>query len=324
MRRALDELPGAARYGLVTCLLLIAVFGPITPAAQKSKGQSKDDKDNQTIKLSADLVIVDVTATDADGHYIRGLRADDFSITEDGSPQEVSGFAADEAPFAAAILIDTSGSMEFKFGMVRGAAASFLEHIGDDDQVCVYGFNDKIRQYQDFSNERNISDYVWDAKAEDSTRLYDCMETAADALSKRPERRRAELVITDGCDNTSGGTVDSVIKKALKQAVTIYTVDLIDDDFLRGSGSAAETLRRGRVDMVELARQTGGRYVHSPQGDSLEASFDGIVDELRNQYTITYYSTNPRRDGRWRSIAVSIKRPGVIARTRRGYYAAKS
>jgi Ca-activated chloride channel homolog len=322
MPKSAFEVRSVSRCGLVVCLLVGLVVGPSAQAVQKSKDQ-KDGKDQDTIKLSADLVIVDVTATDAEGRYIHGLRADDFSITEDGAPQEVASFSAEEAPFAASILIDISGSMEFKFGMVRGAAASFLEHIRDEDQVSVYGFNDKIRQYQDFSNSRDISDYIWDAKAEDSTRLFDCMETAADALAKRPERRRAELVITDGCDNTSGATKDSVVKKALKDAVTIYTVDLVDDDYLRGSGSAAEVLRRGRTDMIDMARQTGGRYVHSPQGDTLEDSFDGIVDELRNQYTLGYYSTNTRRDGRWRNIAITMTRPKITARSRRGYYAPK-
>lgn len=323
MLKSVFEVRSISRCGLAVCMLLAAILGPSARAVQKSKDQ-KDGKDQDTIKLSADLVIVDVTATDVEGHYVHGLRADDFSITEDGVPQEISNFSAEEAPFAASILIDISGSMEFKFGMVRGAAASFLEHIRDEDQVSVYGFNDKIRQYQDFSNSRDISDYIWDAKAEDSTRLFDCMETAADALAKRPERRRAELVITDGCDNTSGATKDSVVKKALKNAVTIYTVDLVDDDYLQGSGSAVEVLRRGRTDMIDMARQTGGRYVHSPQGDTLEDSFDGIVDELRNQYTLGYYSTNTRRDGRWRNIAITMTRPKITARARRGYYAPKS
>ncbi|HUK90088.1 MAG TPA: VWA domain-containing protein [Blastocatellia bacterium] len=322
MRRSFADIRSRSRYGLAACLILFSLFAPVAGGMQKSKGQ-KDDKNQDSFKLSADLVIVNVTVTDGDGRYIRGLRADDFSVAEDGAAQQITSFSADEAPFAASILIDTSGSMEFKFGMVRGAAASFLEHIGDDDQVSVYGFNDKIRQFQDFSNAKDISDYVWDAKAEDSTKLFDCMETASKALAKRPERRRAELVITDGCDNASGGTRDSVIKRALQDAVTIYTVDLIDDDFLRGSGTAAETLRRGRADMMELARQTGGRYVHSPQGDSLEASFDGIVDELRNQYTLGYYSTNARRDGRWRGISVTMNRRAITARARRGYYAPK-
>jgi Ca-activated chloride channel family protein len=315
----------AFRGGILTLVLLGCVFAPAVVALQTSKSSDKGVKGGQqgTLKLQSDLVVVSATVTDAAGHYVKGLRASDFSVLEDNTPQQIASISSEEAPFAAAILIDTSGSMEFKFGMVRGAAAAFLEHIGEDDQVAVYGFNDKVRQFQDFSNVRDLSDYVWDAKAEDDTRLFDCMETAIAALGKRPERRRAELVITDGCDNISGGTKDSVVKKALNEAVTLYTVDLVDDEYLIGSGIGAETLRRGRVDMQELARQTGGRYIHNPQGDTLEGDFDGVVEELRNQYTLTYYSTNARHDGHWRGIALSVPRPGMSVRARRGYYAPK-
>jgi Ca-activated chloride channel family protein len=76
--------------------------------------------------------------------------------------------------------------------------------------------------------------------------------------------------------------------------------------------------------MKMFAEQTGGRYVHSPQGDTLEAEFTSLVDELRNQYTVTYYSTNQKRDGRWRRLNIGVSRQGVTIRSRRGYWAPKS
>jgi Ca-activated chloride channel family protein len=207
---------------------------------------------------------------------------------------------------------------------VRGAAASFTEQIRDNDQVAVYGFNNKVRRFQDFVNTRDISEYIWDAKAEDMTRLYDCMDEAIDALAARAEKRRAILLITDGCDTTSRkASLDSVMKKALAAGVTIYTVDLMDDNTLMGSGSGAAALRRGRSDMKVFSSQTGGRYLHSPQGDKLEEAFVDIVDELRNQYTLTYYSTNTKRDGRYRKINVGVSRAGTSVRARRGYWASK-
>src|SRR5262249_29587808 len=154
----------------------------------------------------------------------------------------------------------------------------------------------KIRQFQDFSNLHDITDYIWDAKAELTTRLYDCMSDAIAALAKRDEKRRAILLISDGCDTSSKDSFGSVTKKALAAGVTIYTVDLTDDNLLMGSGNDALDLRRGRGEMKEFAAQSGGLYIHSSQGDNLEQSFANIVDELRNQYTLTYYPTNQKRD----------------------------
>ena len=310
---------------LVALLATASVPGKSAPLhlLQKSDDKKQAEKD-QAVRLHSDLVVVNATVTDQQGRFIHSLKAGDFVLREDNARQSIESIEAAEASFAAAILVDMSGSMEYKFGMVRGSAAAFIEHIGEDDQVAVYGFNDKIRQFQDFSNNHYITDYIWDAEAKDDTRLYDCIDTGIEALSKRPEKRRAILLISDGWDNTSHkASMDTVMKKALSAAVVIYSVDLIEDEFLLGGGSAGPMLRRGRAEMQEFARQTGGRYIHSPQGDKIEEAFTGIVDELRNQYTLTYYTTNEKRDGRWRTLSVSLARSGAAIRTRRGYYAPK-
>ena len=318
----------------VAIVMSLSLIGQAVSSQEKKVRPSERDKQTEPVNppqqdqdepvhLRADLVVVSVTVTDQSGQYAHGLSIKDFTLLEDETPQTVNSFSAEEAPFAAAILIDMSGSMEYKFGQVRGAAASFLDHIRENDQVAVYGFNNKVRQFQDFSNVRDISDYVWDAKAENLTKLYDCMDEAIDALAARAEKRRAALLISDGWDSNSNSTLDSVMKKSLSSGVTIYTIDLIDDDSMRGSSTQAIALQRGRSDMKVFADKTGGLYVHSPRSDKVEEAFANIVDELRNQYTLTYYSTNTKRDGRWRKLSVGVRKQGLTARARRGYWAAK-
>jgi VWFA-related protein len=298
---------------------------PVRDTQTQPESTPEPQRADEPLRLHSDLVVLNVTVTDTNGEYARGLTAADFRISEDEAVQEVNSFATEEAPFAAAILIDMSESMGYKFSLVRAAAASFIDHIRENDQVAVYGFNNHVRLLQEFSDSRDISDYVWDAKAEDSTRLYDCIDEAIEALVKRTEKRRAVVMISDGWDSSSRkATSGSVMKKALSVGVTIYALDLIEASALNGSGSEVMPLRRGRGEMKEFAGQTGGRYVNSPQGDRLDDEFNGIVDELRNQYTLTYYSTNRKRDGRWRKLNVNVSRQGVTARARRGYWAPKS
>lgn len=290
---------------------------------KQDKRQSQDT--DEPVKLHSDLVVVNLTVTDASGQYARGLSIKDFTVLEDNTPQSINSFLAEEASFAAAILIDMSGSMDYKFGLARGGAASFVDHIRDNDQVAVYGFNNKVKLVQDFSDLRDISEYVWDAKAENDTRLYDCADEAIAALEKRAEKRRAILLISDGWDTSSSkASFDSVIKKALAAGIVMYSIDLIDDNARVGNASWVLGLRRGQTEMKEFASQTGGRYVYSPQGDKLEEAFTNIVDELRNQYTLTYYPTNQKRDGRWRKLSVGLSRQGLMTRARKGYWALKS
>ena len=311
----------------IAILIALVVVTPVLSGniSQDKKPKQDPQREDEPVQLHSDLVVVNLIVTDEKGQYAHGLSAAEFKVKEDDAPQPIDSLLAEEASFAAAILIDTSGSMDYKFGLVRAAAASFIDHIRENDQVAVYGFNDKIRQFQDFSDLRDISEYVWDAKAENDTRLYDCADEAITALEKRTEKRKAVLVISDGWDTTSRkASFDSVMKKSLARGITIYSIDLVDDSVRMGSGSAVLGLRRGQSEMKEFASQTGGRYLHTPQGDKLEEAFKGIVDELRNQYTLTYYSTNKKRDGRWRKLNVAVTRPGLSTRTRKGYWAPKS
>jgi len=323
----------AKRFLSAACLAILFALSVSTPAfpdrtaqdKKNNKEQSKRQDDDQAVKLHSDLVVVNLIVTDAKGQYAHGLSAKDFTILEDEAPQSINSFLAEEASFAAAILIDMSGSMGYKFGLVRGAAASFVDHIRDNDQIAVFGFNNKVKLFQDFSDSRDISEYIWDAKADDNTRLYDCADEAIAALEKRPEKRQAIVLISDGWDTTSSkANFSSVMKKALANGIMIYAVDLIEDSERMGGGNETLGLRRGQSEMKEFALQTGGRYVHTPQGDKLEEAFTNIVDELRNQYTVTYYSTNPKRDGRWRKLNVGVTRPGLATRSRKGYWALKS
>ena len=322
----------ARRTLVVGCIAALLAIFLSTPAFPNRMSQDKKPKPDQSaqnpddaVRLHSDLVVVNLTVTDASGQYARGLGVKDFTVLEDNAPQTINSFLAEEASFAAAILIDMSGSMDYKFGLARGGAASFVDHIRENDQVAVFGFNNKVKLVQDFSDLRDISEYVWDAKAEDNTRLYDCADEAIAALEKRPEKRRAILLISDGWDTASSkATFDSVIKKALAAGIVMYSIDLIDDNSRIGNASWVVGLRRGQNEMKEFASQTGGRYVYSPQGDKLEEAFTNIVDELRNQYTLTYYPTNQKRDGRWRKLSVGLSRQGLTTRARKGYWALKS
>ena len=159
--------------GSIAVTLALLATPVLSWSQDKKPTQEPRQRDDQAVQLHSDLVVVNLIVTDAKGQYAHGLTAKDFTILENDASQPIDTFLAEEAAFAAAILIDTSGSMDYKFGLVRAAAASFVDHIRENDQVAVYGFNDKIRLFQDFSDLRDISEYVWDAKAENNTRLYD-------------------------------------------------------------------------------------------------------------------------------------------------------
>src|SRR5262249_39655940 len=164
--------------------------------------QKKPEPAEDVIKVETNLVVLNVTVTDAESHYFSGLKPEDFKVFEDAVPQKILSFTSDEMPFASSVLLDTSASMGGKLTFARAACASFVEGIRDGDVFSIYMFGGtKVKLLQDFTEVRDIPDKVWDMRADSLTPLYDAVVTASEALGKRQERRRAIMLVTDGGDS---------------------------------------------------------------------------------------------------------------------------
>src|SRR5262245_49748958 len=301
-----------------TLLLLLASSLVLTSSDAREQDPQEPAGQGETISLETNLVVVNVTVTDANDRYVSGLKPDDFKIFEDNTQQKISSFGLEETAFAATIMLDISGSMEHKITLTRASCTYFVDRIREGDTFSIYSFGgSKVTMYQDFTEIRDIPDKLWDLRAQGSTPLYDAIVTGSDALIKRPEKRRAILIVSDGADTNSRASVDQALRKAAAAQVAIYGVDMSDP--LVGASSrntGAEVLKM-------LANKTGGRFFRVPGGSQLRDSFVQTVEELRNQYTLTYDSSNERFDGRWRSIEVRVARPQLNIRARQGYYARK-
>ncbi len=293
---------------LLSCLLF-AVLTPARPVTQQ---------DDEVVRVNSDLVVLNVTVTDKRGAYVHGLKRTDFKILEDGQEQPLSGFGEEETPFAAALLLDISGSMEGRISLARSGAIRFLDGLRPDDNVAVYSFHTEVRQVQDFAFTHDLDPVVFAMEAKGMTVLNDAVMRAARDLAARTEKRRAIVILSDGADTHSAASTDKALNTALAAGATLYTVDLSDRNAPRAatmSGSAA---------LTHFATRSGGRYLPTPGGQELRAAFAAIVEELSNQYTISYRPTNRARDGRWRAVEIKLARPDALARTRRGYHAPKA
>lgn len=258
---------------------------------------------------------MNASVTDASGRAVRGLKQNQFRVFEDDVEQKIESFGAEDTPFAAVILIDTSGSMEKRVDLARAAAITFLDGLRSSDAAAIYHFDSKVSMVQDFSNSRDIRDVVFDLKVDGETVLNDALYKAAVLLAARPEKRRAIIVMSDGGDTASGHSTDKALKAALAVGATIYSVDMSDPNDL----SAAKRQNQGVL--RNCADKTGGRFVATPGGVAMREAFKQIVEELGVQYTVAYAPANPVRDGKWRSLRLQISKPNLTIRTRRGYHA---
>ncbi|MCS6805783.1 MAG: VWA domain-containing protein [Acidobacteriota bacterium] len=293
-----------ASVWLISVLLLLA--------------QPQNQSDQPDVRLTSDLVLLNLTVTGPDRRYVRGLRADDFIVLEDGVAQQITTFSSQETPLAAAILLDVSGSMQQMVRIARGAARNFASKLRADDVFALYVFADQATQLQDFGSSPELDERIWSLQAEGYTALYDCIYLAAKDLSQRPERRRAILLLSDGADTKSSHTLDTCLRMASDAAVTIYAVNLTPPAHAR----RADSIAAAGV-LQTLAEKTGGRYIDDPGGMRMYQAFEEILDELSHQYTLGYSPTPEKRDGKWHKIEVKATKPNISIRTRQGYLAPK-
>ena len=273
--------------------------------------------DNDVMSVDSSIVVVNASVIDGSGRAVAGLERKLFRILEDGVEQKIDTFSSEETPFAAVILLDTSGSMEDRVSLARAAAIQFLDGLRVDDFVAIYNFDSKVKLVQDFSNSRDIRDQVYDLKSDGMTVLNDAVYKAGELLAKRPEKRKAIVILSDGADTQSSKSADKALQMALAGGATIYSVDMsaINDN------SVGRRTNQGVL--KNFADKTGGKFIATPGGQAMREAFRSIVGEIGVQYTIAYAPSNLTKDGKWRTIEVRVARPNLTIRTRKGYKAPK-
>ena len=296
-----------------TILLLLAVL-----CINVAVVVAQDDDD--VVRVNTELVVLNITVTDKDGQYVKGLKASDFKVYEDGvevPKNMIAGFSLQESPYAAVVLLDSSGSMESRFSLARSAAIRFLDGLRPEDVAAVYRFDSKVERVQEFSGGRDLAPMAYGIRAKGMTTLNDAIVEASKTLAERTELRKAIVVLSDGMDTFSKASSDKAVESALAVGASIYAVDMSS---LETAGSAK---RQSAGSLKGFAEKTGGKFIATPGGPALRDAFTGIADELGHQYTISYRPVNKKRDGKWRTLEVKVSSDDLTVRTRKGYRAPK-
>jgi len=273
---------------------------------------AQDDED--IVRTNTDNVVLNLTVTDKAGQYVKGLKRSDFKLFVDGvevDPSTIAGFSFQEAPYAAVLLLDSSGSMEERFSLARSAAIRFLDGLRPEDVAAVYRFDSKVVRVQEFSGGRDLAPTAYAIRANGMTTLNDAIVEAAATLASRTEHRKAIVILSDGMDTFSKASSDKAVERALAIGASIYAVDMSQIDGAKRQSGAPQ--------LKAFAEKTGGRFVATPGGPALRDAFTGIADELGHQYTLSYRPTDPNRDGKWHTVEVKVNREEAKVRTRKGF-----
>lgn len=267
---------------------------------------------NTTIEsVRVDVVQLHISAIDKDNRFVKGLSEADFSIQEDGRPQKVTGFeVADKLPLTIGLVVDGSGSMEKAMPFVHEASAEFFKGlIREKDKGFVIEFREQPRMLQDITgNSADLQRASRETSARGATALYDSIVLGLYQF-RTLQGRKALIVVTDGADNHSHVDYATLLRYARSAGAPIYFIAV-------NIGMLDLGIRKA---INEIASESGGEVFHTSNAEKIRLIAKRLEEELRSQYVVAFRTDSQKPDGEYRTVAVAVSKPGVNARTIKGY-----
>lgn len=289
-----------------------------------SLSAQQPEQPTPVFKAESELVVLHVSVRDRRGRYITGLDRDAFTVIDDGKPQTLTMFSADEVPASVGLLIDNSNSMRPNRERVIVSAVEFVKHSHPQDEIFVLTFNEDVRNAWGPSITgatepgRFASAMASAIVARGMTAIYDAMLAGLQRVASGSHSRQVLIAVSDGDDNASRAGRDQVLEQVRQSDATIYTIALIDPLTRDGNPNL---LRR-------LASATGGEAYQPRRADDIGDAFDAIARDIRSAYTLAYTPTTAtpgKSDDEQRRHTVRVyvrSKDGraLRVRTRDGYF----
>ena len=302
----------------VSWILLAGALGTVAVFAAP-----RQDSPSAVFRSQSDLVVLHVNVFDGRSDAVPNLPREAFRIIEDNTAQEITFFNGADVPVAVGLVIDNSGSMITRRGMVLAGGQAFAASSHPEDEMFTVIFNEHVRYGLPptmlFTTNPNLlraalSRYPPGGK----TALYDAVIAALDRLEGASLQKHVLVVLSDGDDNASRHSEKEMLERVRRSDAIVYAVSNTNADI--GLGGDPGVLKK-------LAETTGG-LAYFPRSESkVVNAFDEIAANIRRGYSIGYVPTNSVRDGGFRKVKVMVRmrdRNNLNVRSRHGYTAPRA
>ena len=255
-----------------------------------------------TFSAGVEVVRVDALVTDG-ARVVTGLGPSDFSVRDNGVPQDVEIASFEQVPLTVVLVLDASESVVGpRLEHLRAAGVAALDGLTRRDQAALLTFNQSVsvasRRTTDIDAVRTAIQRI---RPGGGTALYDAIHSGI-VLGQAGEGRTLVLVFTDGTDTSSFLTKESVRDTARRSDAVVYgAIEGTRTPFLK-----------------DLAAETGGAVFTVSSTRDLPGLFVRICEEFRQRYLIGYSPRGVARAG-WHRIDVSVKGRSYSVKAKSGY-----
>ena len=260
------------------------------------------------IHKRVDEVRVVFSATDKHGQPVAGLRAEDVTVEDNGrAASKLASFS--EGPgllLRLTFLVDTSGSMAGSFRGERAVVQRWQAQLSN------YGMN--VADWTSFASKETFSEtgLLDNRRPEGSTAMLDALgaEIRRSISVHEPRERRVIVLLSDGEDNLSGGSLLGVIAEAQRSNTAIYTI---------AAHSARLQFPGDRV-LRSLSEATGGRFFLLSDYSQADSALLQMQSDLCCAYALSFHLPATASAEGPHTLVLRVRhRRGVMVLARKGY-----
>lgn len=304
-----------ARFSLVLSTLVLTVS-----LSARDKQYSNPTTPQNRFRTSSNLVLVNATVKDDQGHPLTSLDITRFHVVENGEEQKLVSLNQGDMPVSMVLVYDTSSSMRNLAVREAEAAALLVKNPNPEDEFSVVEFADRPSLAMDWTRDtRRVRDCLMGAEPHGNTALLDAVVFAGSVARRASNARRIGVVISDGIDNYSRRSIAGVKKFLLEANMQVYAIDIVH------SGGRYNTTPWDEDGLLQpICEAGGGRRIQVEGNTNLADPVEDLAREIRSQYILGFQSPSLSRPGKYHHVDLKVSSPPGVRRLslswRHGYY----
>jgi len=302
-------------------LLAALLFPAVLCVCSFAGAQENPRQTKQTIQVSVDRVNVGVIVTDSHGHFVAGLRRENFRIFDNGIEQPLTGFAAIEEPAQVLLLIEAGPAVYLLEGSHIEAALALLNGLSSGDRVAVVKYADSPTALLDFTADKQAALAAFGQLRFNlgfgSLNLSSSVSKVLEWLAGVQGKKTIVLLAT-GVD-TSPSDESALVMQQLKVSdVRLLAVSLTGGlqnpqpgnkkkSSATNSSKTEKQFEQASELLKRMAESTGGRAYFPANTKEFNSVYAEIAQLVRHEYSLAF--APPVRDGLVHSIQVRVDAP---------------
>jgi Ca-activated chloride channel family protein len=283
--------------------------------------QENPQAPKQTIRVSVDRVNVGVIVTDHSGHFVEGLRREDFRVFDNGVEQPLAGFAPIEEPGQVLLLIEAGPAVYLLESGHVWAADSLLGGLSGDDRVAVVKYADLPTALLDFTADKQAALTTLAQLRFNlgfgSLNLSSSVSRVLEWLA-RVQGKKTIVLLSTGIDTSPSNEATLLMPQLKVSEVRLLAVSLAGGlqnpqpgskkkSPTKESSQTAQQFEQADELLKRMAESTGGRAYFPANAQEFNSVYFEIAQLVRHEYSLAFAA--PVLDGVVHAIEVRVNAP---------------